>query len=162
MDAVNDVVTPASNGGGADTALVEFGRSFGIDLTNIPRDEVSEAFSGAVAVQLDTEEFDSTVWGFVERSADRFSVSPVVFLFNLLHKLSVCLPRASVVMGAYDRRTAKMAENPAVHTPLVLWLCGLGDSGSGKTYVKDLVGQNFAAALAVKHLATPSPLKNGE
>eukprot|EP00803_Ostreobium_quekettii_P004799 evm.model.scf_2382.1 EVM.evm.TU.scf_2382.1 scf_2382:19981-20461(-) len=160
MEVFEEVDVLTREEAGTESALAEFGRSFGIDLTNIPWDEVSEAFSDVVAVQLDTKDFDSTVWSFVETFADRYSVSPVVFLYNLLHKLSVCLPRASVVIGAYDRRSGKMADNPAVHTPLVLWLCGLGDSGSGNTFTKELVADNFGAALAAKQLDTPSPIKN--
>ena len=141
--------------------LLDFGREFDIDLGSIYADGVSEAFSEAIAVQLDTTAFDFMVLTFLTMYASKYGISIIAFLFNLLNKLNVCFPRSSVVIGPYDERTGRLAANPPIDTALILWICGLGESGSGKTYAKDAVNQNFHAAVGEKGMATPAPLKNG-
>ena len=142
--------------------LLDFGREFYIDLGSIHVDGVSEAFSGAVAVQLDTTAFDSMVLTFLTMYAIKYGISIIAFLFYLLNKLNVFFPRSSVVIDPYDERAGRLAVNPPIDTALFFWICGLGESGSGKTYAKDAMNQNFHAAVDEKGMETPAPLKNGE
>ena len=105
-----------------DRELLEFGREFDIDLGSIYADGVSEAFSEAIAVQLDTTAFDFMVLTFLTIYARHYGISLVAFLFNLLNKLNVCFPRSSLVIGPYDEPTRRLAANPPIDTALILWI----------------------------------------
>ena len=111
--------------------LLDFGRGFDVDLGSICADGVSEAFSEAIAVQLDTTAFDFMVLTFLTMYASHYGIGIIAFLFYLLNKLNVCFPRSSLVIGPYDERTGRLAANPPIDTALILWMCGLGESGSG-------------------------------
>ena len=99
---------------------------------------------------------------FLTMYATKYGISIIAFLFNLLNKLNVCFPRSSVVIAPYDERTRRLATNSPIDTTLILWICGLGESGSGKTHAKDVINQNFQAAVGEKGMATAAPLKNGK
>ena len=142
--------------------LLDFGREFDIDLGSIYVDGVSETFSEAVAVQLDTTAFDFMGLTFLTMNASKYGISIIALLFYLLNKLNVFFPRSSVVIDPYDERIGRLVVNPPIDTALFFWICSLGESGSGKTYAKDAVNQNFHAAVGEKCMATPAPLKIAE